>query len=359
MPHPYLDNQTPYVVEPLFYDDEDGDPTLVVVTKATFDVEQRQLALLDEQPPLETAGVCHGEDPETSSYRFEPEIAPFKSATDVVAVGHAHARRRDTTTVDVAVQVGPVRKIARVFGERLWYRSAVGFVLSAPRPFERLPVTFDRAFGGWDRSSPDPEHHGCEPRNPVGRGFHTRHAVEHREDYAPNIEDPTRLIRQFRDQPPPAGFGFTSPHWQPRARLAGTYDDVWDQTRKPLLPKDFDVRFFNAAPDGMVAPGYLRGNEPVRSLGFTPEGELGFELPGLPPPQVRVSLLEQSDPPLRPRLDTVILDFDERRVSLLWRCRAKLPEGPHDVREIAVLSPEARAFPRTYADRDRGRAAAN
>lgn len=359
MPHPRLDNQTPYVVEPLFFDDEDGDPVLVVVTKATFELQGHQLALLEDQPPLEVGGECYGEDPEVSCYRLEPEIAPFKAATDVVAIGHAHARRPGDTVVDVGLQVGPVRKVARVFGERMWYRSAVEFQLTSPRAFERIPLTFERAFGGWDRSSPDPDHHACELRNPVGRGFHTRHAVERKDDFAPNIEDPSQPIRSFRDCPAPVGFGFTSPHWQPRLEYAGTYDEVWDKTRKPRLPKDFDVRYFSGAPQGLVAPGYLRGDETVQSVGLDPSGELRFSLPGLPPPRVRASLLGQPDPTLDPRLDTVVLDFDQRRVSLLWRCRTKVPDGPHDVHEIAVESPQAQEFPRVFTDDDRKAPAAN
>lgn len=360
MPHPRLDNKTPYVVEPLFFDDEDGDPVLVVVAKATFELQAyRQLALLEEQPGLDLAGTCYGEDPETSCYRYEPEVAPFKPATDVVAIGHAHATRPQTTAVDVGLQVGPLRKVARVFGERAWYRSVADFLLTPPRPFERMPITFERAFGGWDRSSPDPAHHACEPRNPVGRGFHGRHAVEHKDDLAPNVEDPQHLIREHRDHPAPVSLGFTSPHWHPRASLAGTYDEVWDQTRKPRLPRDFDLRYFNAAPAGLVAAGYLRGDEGVQSVGLSPRGELRFALPGLPPPRMRAFLVGRPEPELAPRLDTVILDFDELRVTLLWRCRTKIPEGPHDVREIVAESPEALRFPRATTDSSSARPAAN
>ncbi|MEX1362112.1 MAG: DUF2169 domain-containing protein [Nannocystaceae bacterium] len=360
MPHPRLYNETPYVVEPLFFDDEDGDPVLVVVTKATFELQEfGQLALLEEQPGLELAGQCYGEDPETSSYRYEPECASFKPATDVVAIGHAHATRPNTTQLDVGLQVGPLRKVAWVFGERLWYRSAVEFVLTRPRPFERIPLTYERAFGGWDRSSPDPSHHAHDPRNPVGRGFHTRHAVETKDDYAPNIEDPRAPIRGYRDRPAPVGFGFTSPNWQPRPGFAGTYDEVWDKTRKPRLPRDFDVRYHNAAPEGLVAPGYLRGDELVRSTGLSPRGELSFSLPGLPPPHVRVSIIGQPDPPITPKLDTVILDFDQLRVTLLWRGRTKVPEGPHDVHAIGVESPPSLQFPRAITDPSGDRPAAN
>ena len=104
---------------------------------------------------------------------------------------------------------------------------------------------------------------------------------------------------------------------------------------------------------------HLRGDEPVQSTGMTPRGDLAFSLPGLPPPRVRVSILGQPDPRVDPRLDTVILDFDQMRVSLLWRGRTKVPEGPHDVNAIAVESPEAQGFPRAITDPSADRPAAN
>ena len=155
------------------------------------------------------------------------------------------------------------------------------------------------------------------------------------------------------------GFGFTSPHWHPRANYAGTYGDVWDKTQKPGLPKDFDTRFFNAAAAGLVVDGYLRGDEAVQSVGLSPLGQLRFALPGLPPPEVRVAVAGVPDPILDPRLDTVIVDFDNLRVSLLWRSRAKLLEGPHDVGAISVACPASLKFPRATTDDSRGRPAAN
>lgn len=359
MPHPRLDNRTPYVAEPIFYDDEDGDPTMVLVAKATFEIQAHGLVLTEEQPGLEPAGQSYGRDPGTSCYRLEPEIAPFKLCTDVVALGHACAPRVGTTCVEVGLQVGSLRKLARVLGDRLWHRSMGEFEMTPPQAFERIPLTFERAFGGWDRSPARSDRHSFEPRNPAGRGFHSSHATESDSDYAPNIEDPREPIRTFWDRPQPVAFGFTSPHWTPRASFAGTYDRAWEDRRKPLLPVDFDPRFYSAAPPGLIASGYLRGDEAVQAMGFRPEGQTSFHLPSLPPPRVQVALKGLPDPQLDPKLDTVILDFDQLRVTLFWRCRTKLATGPHDVDEITVSSPEALSFPRSYTEPTPGQAAAN
>lgn len=346
MPHPQIDNDTPLVIEPVYLEDEDGRPTLTAVVKATFDILPRgRLVLADEQRPLDAAGTFWG-PPETSSHRFEPEVTPIKLATDVAVVGHAHAPTPRTTMMDVGVRVGPVSKGIRVFGERMWYRVGVGHALTAPRPFERMPVQYERAFGGWDRSDPDPARHTCERRNTVGRGFHASRSVPGTDDFAPNLEDPAALIQGYRDHPPPAGLGFTLPGWLPRATLTGTFDAAWEATRKPRLPADFDLRFYNGASPGLVAPGLLRGDEPVQVVGMRPEGGLAFSLPGIPPPQLRVSVVRRKDEHPALALDTVILDMDELQLVLLWRARLRLPEGPGDVRMLELTSDAARQFPR-------------
>lgn len=353
MPHPAIDNDTPLIVEPLFLEDESGRPTLTVVVKATFDIDigAHGLALAAVQRPLAAAGEFWADpaqpNPDLASYRFEPEVTPIKLATDVAVVGNAHAQKPRTTEMNVAVRVGPVQKGLRVFGERKWYAlPGGGAALSKPLPFERMPINYERAFGGWDRSAPDPKAHVCERRNPAGRGFHDSRTAPTDNDYAPNIEDPSDLIRDYRDRPTPAGFGFTLPGWVPRTELAGTYDAKWVEERRPLLPTDFDPRFFNGASAGLVAPGHLVGDEPVQALGLRPEGDVSFNLPGIPPPEVRISLLARSDATPALVLDTVILDMDALQLLLLWRARVRIASGPADLRALEVRSKAANTFPR-------------
>jgi hypothetical protein len=135
---------------------------------------------------------------------------------------------------------------------------------------------------------------------------------------------------------PPAGFGFISPHWEPRAALAGTYDEAWTKTRAPLLAKDFNRKHLNAASPGLVAPGYLKGNERVAVLGATREGMLSFALPGTPPPTVQITLTNGPAQTVPMAMDTLIVEPDERRVIMFWRGNMVLRTGPHDVRSVAA-----------------------
>lgn len=337
-----LVNETPFEAQELFLADEDGRDLLAVVVKATYAIQPNAaLELAAEQVPVNLTGTYYG-DPAESSTRFAPEVAFFKTATDVVLVGHAYPSQPGARHVDVALQVGPISKSVRVFGDRRWI-SSMGFErISDPAPFERMPLQWERAFGGWDLTTSDPDAHRVEKRNPVGVGFRDK-VLGVRMDGIPlpNLEDPRALIRNPADKPPPAGFGFLGPHWEPRARLAGTYDEAWQQTRMPLLPKDFDRRFFNAAPLDQITPQYLRGDEPVAIANASSEPWLSFSLPGEPPPRLTIVHRRRADEPLRAQLDTVILDTDAMQVLLLWRAHTLIPDGPHGVKAVRVEPHEA------------------
>lgn len=337
MTHPSLDNRTPFEVLPLFLADQNGVPLLLTVIKATFSLGQSAPVLAPKQIPVCVDGEARG-DPLHSSYKYEPETAFVKPATDIVLIGHAYAARVGDKTVDVRLQVGELEKTVRVFGNRTWVKRLGIADMTNPEPFEKVPLIYERAFGGWDSAEPDPLTSRFEPRNPVGVGFKRKKFDEGQP--LPNLEDPKHPLRMYGDTPPPAGFGFVSPHWQPRAALAGTYDAQWQKARSPLLPTDFNVRFFNAASAGLVAPEYLQGNEQVLVENASPLRRLQFRLPGLPAPQLRVVLRSRKDETRSTNLDTVIINTDDNVLLLLWRANVLLRTGPQDISAIEVTMPK-------------------
>lgn len=344
MGHAAIENRTALSFQPLFLADEDGRPLLVLVAQATYEiVAGRSLSLAPEQAPPSVEGSLYGADPASSSYRLEPVFAFIKPATDVVLIGHAVAPRHGATEVSVVFRAGPVGKVVRVVGDRGWARAGGAITATRPHSFDRIPLVYERAFGGWDRSHADPARHTFEPRNPVGIGFRAPGGVFEEGSRLPNLEDPDHLLTQYGQAVPPAGFGFTSPSWQPRASFAGTYDDAWSKDRMPLLPKDFDRRFFNAASPGLVAPGYLKGDEPVLVENASTLGRLSFRLPGARAPRCKVELRRRADVEVETKLDTVVVDTDADRVLLTYRAHVQLAESAHDVRSILIYDEGAPA----------------
>jgi hypothetical protein len=336
--HPEIVNSTPFAFEPVFIADEDLRPVVVTVVKATFDFDLRgALSLAEEQVPVNLAGELSTDAP-VSSYKYEPEIALFKPATDVVLIGHAHPPGGGATQVDVGIRAGPVQKLARVFGDRFWVWTSQGVRKSRTAAVGRVALTWENAFGGRDDARSTPERDVFEPRNPVGTGFGKPLSKDREHLKLPNVEDPDQLIGEYGAVVAPTGFGFTSPNWQPRARFAGTYDELWDKTRKPMLPSDFDRRFFNAAAPGLIAPGYLRGDEDVVVLNVTSVPRLTFRLPGVPPPRAGVIFRGGRAIELQTQLDTVIVNSDEEQLILLWRAYTLAAGGPHDVIAVSVTN---------------------
>lgn len=344
---PELFNPLPFVCEPAVLADEEGQSLLVPIVKATLDIApDGRLLIAEQQRPVVFGGNFWSPEVD-SSYQDEPECAFLKPATDVILHGHARARSANTREMTVGIKVGPVGKVATVFGDRWWRRSWLGKAeLSAPQTFETVPLTYEHAFGGWDRSHVDPLRHACEARNPSGTGFYLGWPSDVDALKAPNIEDPRARISAIHDRPPPAGFGFTSPHWQPRAGWVGTYDEQWAKSRKPLLPKDFDRKYFNAASAGLVAAGHLRGDEEVVLLGVTERERMVFHLPGIPPPGVTVSLRAGGESRVDTVLDTVLVDADRMQLVLTWRCHLAVADVPSDVRAVSLECAWSRSLAR-------------
>lgn len=337
MEHPDIQNRTPFHAEVLHLEDENAAFLCCVVVKATYDiVDGKGLVLSAEQQPLNHAGEYWG-PPDQSSYKYEPENAFVKLATDVVLLGYAQASSPNVQTLDVGLKVGPVQKIVRVFGDRYWVKTGGSIIATRPQPIDRVPLVYERAFGGWDKANKDQTAWRCDTRNPVGRGFGDplRYAEEGK-IALPNLEDPNHLLKRYGDTPPPAGFGFVSPHWQGRARYAGTYDDAWEKKRKPLLPHDFDRRFFNAASPGLVAQGYLRGTEDVVIVNAAPVPQLRFNLPGVASPACKVALRGGRHEIVQTNLDTVIINAAEMKVFLLWRGSCAVRNGVFDVAAVDI-----------------------
>lgn len=299
--------------------DLDGAQGVVLVLKACYSLETTP-RLLDAQEPVRPADEYY-DDPASSSLRYPGELHLPQPGSVIGLEGQAwvpDGHRRGL--IDVAMQVGDLRKQIRVFGDRVWRRGQV----SEPVPFSSIPLTHENAFGGTDHFRPDlppgPDSAVAFDANPVGKGFAGKRRGEDLDDFPlPNLEDPSRPITSLRDQPPPAVPGFIAPHWLARRRYAGTYDAHWQEQRAPLWPDDFDPRFFQpGVADLTLSQAYLQGGEPIRLQHLHPEyPRIDSQVP-LDKPRARGWLAGTAqDIPLR--LELLRLEPDQNRMVVLWR----------------------------------------
>ncbi len=336
MPLGGIENRSPYAAEAVVLGDKEGEDVLVVLVKASYEIVGcNELALADSQSPICLADEYYDE-PDGSSMRRACEATFAKAATDIVLTGHAQPPHgKPVKQLDVKLCVGMREKTVRVIGDRVWWRQKLLFKRwrrSSTAPFVRMPLVYERAFGGSDMTPENKKNHVSESRNPVGTGMiASRSRLQQLP--LPNLEDPRNLIKSPRDRPRPVGFGFIPGHWEPRKSQAGTYDSEWQITRMPLLPMDFDVRFFNAAHPDLVVEGFLRGDEPVRVINASPRGELAFPLPDDRP----TILIKKQDGEGRmaPQLASLFIDTDCHRVELLWHA-AEAKMDVHAIESVRV-----------------------
>jgi len=307
-----LDNATPFAAERTWTRDRDGRHQWIVVVKATYLIEpDGALRLADEQLPPLAEPEYRGE-PGQSSLRYDADLTLAKPGTDVVVNASAHApNQRPVRELPVELRVGELRKQLLVRGPSSFSYGALGARASSPEPFVTRPVIYEHAYGGSDLASDDPRQQFVDTRNPVGAGAAARDEHLHGRP-APSVFYP----RGAPDRVGPAGFGPIASHWSPRRELAGTYDTRWAQTRRPLLPRDYDPTHLLCSPVDQRLQTRLRGGERVTLVNLTPAGVLALRLPTI---ELRGhARIRGQNVGQRFELATVIIDGDESRLIMVW-----------------------------------------
>lgn len=314
-----LINETPY---PAFgFDTElyDTREYHSLAAKLSFDLTDRGLQLREEQLPLQMTDGYVGE-PGRSSLAAPSDLIPYRQRTDIIVTGEAFAPRGEPATRWLAeLQVGPLHKALQITGSRHWrHRALSGWELTPAAPLRSVPLHYEYAFGG-EHPIEDHEQRDVWWPNPVGRGFVGRHKWDKDQVHpAPQLLSPQETLadapgRTYRT----AGFGPIPGDWAPRVGRIGTTDEHWRKNVAPHLPRDFDLRYFNCAPDDQQAEGYLRGNEEVALAGLFVDVRR-FRLP-----DYMVTALTADHKgvvlPLGMDLSTVHIDLDASTVALTWR----------------------------------------
>lgn len=277
------------------------------------------------------------------------ELRP-KVKSEVLAVGWAFAPPGRTVKArSVRVEVGALSKELWVVGDRQWKDG----VPTEAVPFDRMPIAWDRAFGG----------EGFAP-NPAGRGFAPVKTEAGMVHPLPNVEIPNKLVTSPRDRPTPAGFGPMDASFPKRIARAGTYDKRWLDTRFPDHPEDFDPTYFLVAPEDQWLKEPLSAGDRVVAEHMHPDKE---RLEGSVPALVARCFVSREGDLLRElplKLDTLWLVPHVERMVLVFRGFTEVRDDEaSDVLDILfALERPGEARPRSHyasvrekrLDRDKG-----
>jgi hypothetical protein len=319
------------------------DMTALVISSATFAITpvaegktrgpNTGLELVRAQRPLERG-----------SARIEPGDDHFiREGVSVTASGFVYAPGGKATKADASLEIGEEKRNVRAFGPRVWQEGVFGALSpTAPRPFDRVPMGWELAYGGFvlrkttmlkheGRDYLAPEHPVASPYNADGLGFYLER-VEALEKPLPQLENPDDPIRNWDDRPHPVCF---SPYamnggMRPMSLLV---EDKVDMNRMGRLT-------CRAAP-WLIFPAIAPGTA-ITLRGMRPRGEaLAFVVPE-PPVRVRV-VLGRAMFELAPRLDAVDIDAEAAEARLVYRAIFRFGLVQHERREVTV-EPSA-AFP--------------
>jgi hypothetical protein len=290
-----LVNQTPVPAQLLVAEmPDEGCRGGMLVAKATFQLSAAPPELVTADPlPLYAEPTPFGDVGELPADLVPREDAAFE--VFLHAACHApggHAVRE----AGVALRVGSVQRELRVVGDRVWVGRGPAATIGPPEPFVRMPLTYERAFGGSAeiRIDPDSVFPVFDPLNQRGKGFDPDEylagcaaAFECAPGFPvvapgaralPNLEDPARPIRAWSDRPPPACWaaipmdvGFMTRAIAARLERYGG---------APSRAQQAQAAYFRAHPDWTldVLP---RARSEVRLEGASASGRLSFALPAL------------------------------------------------------------------------------
>lgn len=244
-------------------------PTLVGVflAKLTCKLQHQADAELicgDEASQLH-GDVHHAGDP-ANPLKLSSDFAPFKPRCDLLLDATSNSPSHGPEpSWKTRWAVGDWSKTLRVFGDRRWVVEPLGTRVGSPTPITEMPLDYRYAFGGPKSKN-----------NPHGRGFGWQ------AEQLPNIEHAAQSVTSPDNDLPPAGVGPIGVDWPVRQKYVGSYDQLWQRTRWPWFPADFNYAYFNAAPVDQQLDRELIGDEELFFENLHPQiADYRTRLPGV------------------------------------------------------------------------------
>lgn len=296
----------------------------VIVLRGSFriDVDKRTLFPAEKQEDIVLVETPFTEDV-LESLRYETDLSPFKPSTDIHINATTYAPNgQPKRSWLCSAEFADHKLVIEACGPNSWQRVGRKWYQQAVEPCSQVPLRYDHAFGGEYQSGKTSV---AYTKNPVGRGWIDK-------DYLPdtNIIQGSQLVMAGQKIESPfaeldvAGLLPIHRSWQPRLKLAGTFDEEWAEIAWPYWPDDYQNAFHNSANPALISDKYAEGGEPVVLKNLHKElPVIEFSLPNYT--VMGLVRYESGAMEVRPAyLDTVYIDVEsenqeEHRVFLTWR----------------------------------------
>ncbi|WP_338849526.1 DUF2169 domain-containing protein [Massilia sp. W12] len=334
-----LDNQTPFAAHVQSEPDLQGHDAALVLLKASFILGQEGFAPVEQQTPLrqqalrKRIGELGLEEVQMrllSSWLEEEvvwqthETSPPKAQFEILLCGHvSHAQPQ--AALDAILDLGGQQRHLRAHAPRYHDGAQIRLVGGGVRS-----VPLCASFAHWDGGI-----FTQSQRLPSVAGLPAP-------EWLPWFDDPAQSVTRRAQQAAPRCFAAWPENAPSRLPYAGTFDERWQQQRAPLMPQDFNPRFYNCADPALQwaqapAPGTL-----LTLHNFGAQGRSALRWPALRF-AARVQGVDGRTQQAEMRADTLEIDLLSGRYHIVWRAQiaAAQRQDGRGVAHIWRLSKEA------------------
>jgi len=332
-------NPTPFPADLSLGEKTEPDTTRLgqIVAKATYRVADDGSVTIDNQEPMPV--LAKDEEAELGLLPRD-DMVRVNHAFEVILLGAAYApRRRPVEELLVSMSLGDVKRELAVIGDRYWLAGVHSTTPTKPVPFDRMPLTWDRAFGGTAEVEIDVDSFVdvCDVRNREGTGFDVAKYAKELGDHLnvpsgfpkfdakrrlPNLESPLERIKHPDDTPGPVCWATMSLQSGLRARRIDEELAPFPvTTENMILSQELMCR---------AHPAWIIDLPPPRSrfrlTHASPDGAFEFELPAVRVLADYVSGDKSATLELMPQV--LIVHSEERMFTVAYRKRFNFPRRP-------------------------------
>ncbi|WP_119841639.1 DUF2169 domain-containing protein [Salinibacter ruber] len=300
-----------------------------VLAKATYRLESPRSLALETQEPMPLLQ----EDEETNlGLRPRDDLVRDNGAFEVILLGMAYVPGQTLSPATmVTMRLGRVERQLLAVGNRRWESKGLGgTVMTDPEAFARMPMTWEKAFGGSvevlvDEGSVVEVAH---PQNQKGKGFDALAAAEglgkaldapsgyptlDYERELPNLEDPNARIGSPDDEPRPTCWA-TVPMGSGLHSMRVTENmDGDEMTSEQLIQQD--RLLYRAHPDWVIERPPAGATLSLTNA--TPDGHLEFDLPEL---RVMFDYINRGKTATRELMPQMLVLYpEEQKLTLTYR----------------------------------------
>ncbi len=271
-------------------------------------VEEETPAIINDDP-------IYAGDAGFSAMISDHDFPIHKKNTDVLVYGKAktYAKKPMNSHTCRLLIDEHIDKSLTIIGERQWIDHSGSLTVSSAKPFIERDIDYTHAIGG-------------DERNRLGSGI-----ADTNEELAsmkvPSVFYVGQNWQANSNKVQVAGFGPLPPFFSERSRWAGTFDERWQEERRPLWPVDFDDRFYQSAPSDQQCKGYLIGGERLMVSGFCHDDALSFRIP-TEKYQTIVTFQDKEEILLMP-IYTVWIDANKKRVEVIYTASFHCQDREH------------------------------